>query len=342
MTTLKDLSRTLDLSVTQVSRALNGHSDVSEATRKRVMEAARALNYQPNLMARRLVTGRSGIVGLVMPAIPRANSERLYMRIVGGLSAQFARSGLQFILHIADGAEGIVPVYRQLIDSGSLDGFVLMEPRVNEQRIDYLRERSIPFVVHGRTEEAPDYPFYDIDHRGIAYSLTRHLASLGHRRIALVNGEEGLSNTHHWLLGYRDALREAGLAHDPALHRMAPLGEGHGVISTVRLFTDGLEPPTAVVCSSTLIARGLYRGLSAIGLSIPGDVSIVAHDDMLPDVNSCSFDPPLTCTCTPIRDSWLPLADILVAALREDPETDMQRIDPHEFVERQSVAPPPP
>ena len=84
MATLRDISRELGLSVTQVSRALNGHSDVSAETRARVTDLAKALKYQPNLTARKLVMGKSGIVGLVLPEVPRAPEDSLFVQIVGG------------------------------------------------------------------------------------------------------------------------------------------------------------------------------------------------------------------------------------------------------------------
>ncbi len=101
MATLRDISRELGLSVTQVSRALNGHDDVSEETRARVQDIAKALKYQPNLTARKLVTGKSGIVGLVLPQVPTAPEDTLFVQIVGGLSRHFSRRQMQFVLHIA-------------------------------------------------------------------------------------------------------------------------------------------------------------------------------------------------------------------------------------------------
>ena len=340
MATLKDLSRTLGLSVTQVSRALNGHGDVSEATRQRVLDAAKQLKYQPNLTARRLVTGRSGIVGLVLSSMPDKSNDRQYMQIVGGLSAQFARAGMQFMLHIAEGAENIIDVYRKLIDSGSLDGFVIMEPSIADPRIAFLQEREIPFVLHGRTVPNPDYPYFDIDNHGVAYRLTRHLIDAGHRRIAFANGEDEHTFAHDRLIGYRLALEESGIAFDPALHIGTRMTEAHGMSVAMRLFQDATNLPTAAICSSTLMAKGFYSGLEALGLSVPDDVSVVAHDDLLPEARPGGLEPGLTCTRAPLAESWRPLADFLVGAVNGAPLDQLQEIGEVDFVERDSVAPP--
>ena len=90
MATLKDIARALDLSITQVSRALNDHSDVSEDTRLRVKDAARAMNYHPNASARKLVSGRSGMVGLVVPQHRTIGQDGIFLEVVAGLSAQFS------------------------------------------------------------------------------------------------------------------------------------------------------------------------------------------------------------------------------------------------------------
>lgn len=343
MTTLRDLSRHLNLSVTQISRALNGHSDVSEDTRRRVEKAARDLNYQPNLNARRLVTGRSGVVGLVMPTIPEAPRDSLFVQIIGGLSAHFSRRGMQFILHVADGEGDIVHVYRRLIDGGSLDGFVLLEPEVDDPRITFLRERGVPFVVHGRHTTVADHPYFDIDNDAVAHRLTTCLTAMGHRRIAFLNGRAGRTYVEWRHQGYLRALAEVGVTARPHWHLTDEMTEGFGLLGAMRLM-DGPGPhPTAIVCGNTLIARGVFRTLSAMGRSVPDDVSVVAHDDDLPGVRMAGFEPALTGTHSPLAISWEPLAALLVETIGRSSRLDMeglQKLGEVSFVQGGSVAPP--
>ncbi|MCC5973805.1 MAG: substrate-binding domain-containing protein [Rubellimicrobium sp.] len=343
MTTLRDLSRHLNLSVTQISRALNGYSDVSEDTRQRVEKAAKDLNYHPNVSARRLVTGRSGVVGLVMPTIPEAPRDSLFVQIVGGLSAHFSRRGMQFILHVADGEGDIVNVYRRLIDGGSLDGFVLLEPEVDDPRITFLRGRGVPFVVHGRHTTVADHPYFDIDNDDVAYRLTACLTARGHRRIAFLNGRAGRTYVEWRHQGYLRALADAGVMPHPGWHLTDEMTEGFGLLGTMRLL-DGPGPhPTAIVCGNTLIARGVFRTLSAMGLSVPGDVSVVAHDDELPGVRMAGFEPALTGTHSPLAFSWEPLAALLVEAIDRSSRLDLeglQRFGEVSFVQGGSVGPP--
>lgn len=340
MTTLKDLSRALNLSVTQVSRALNDHSDVSEATKERVRQVAKSLNYEPNLSARRLVTGRSGLVGLVLSGMPVTPQDRLFLEIVSGMSAHFSRAGYQFVLHIADPAEDVVSVYRKLVTGGGIDGFVVLEPVTNDKRIAYLKKAGVPFVLHGRDGENPDYPYFDIDNRRVGYELTRALLKAGHRRIGFLNGVRERTYAAHRAEGYRAALAEAGVDFDPALVRNATMDEGFGLRETIRLMDRTRRRPTGLIAGNTWIAKGIYAAAAALGLSVPRDLSVVAHDDLLPEVNAGAMVPPLTATESALYTSWAPLAGHLSAALSGTPVTELQTLGDARLVLRNSIAPP--
>jgi LacI family transcriptional regulator len=339
LATLKDLSRHLGLSVTQISRALNGHSDVNEATREKVLAAARQMRYQPNLSARKLATGRSGTVGLVIPAPSHAAGNPLFVQMVSGLSSNFSRLDVRFLLHIAEEHEDPVDVHRKLVDSAALDGFVVADLHVNDPCVQFLQRREIPFVVHGRTGEVVDYPYFDIDNYGVAYRLTSHLTALGHRRIAFLNGVDGRSYCAARTRGYIDALAQAGVRFDPNLHRNGQMRESVGLVETIRLMENPANRPTAFIAGNSLLAKGIYDALDALSLSIPGDVSVVAHDDLLPAPETAAMHPPLTVTEAALQDSWEPMARLLVGALDGQAVDKLQIIGEMRFVERSSTGP---
>ena len=338
MATLKDIARKLDLSITQVSRALNDHSDVNEETRERVKSAARAMNYHPNVSARKLVSGRSGMVGLVVPQHRHIGQDGIFLEVVAGLSANFSGRGMQFVLHIMAENEPVLPVYQKLIGKAMLDGFVLIDPLDRDPRVDFLRKAGLAFVVHGRTVEKPDYPYFDIENERVAGELTAYLAARGHRRIAFLNGVAGRSYVSVRERGYLHALAHAGVTPDPRLHLNGQMDEAAGLTATVRLFSDGGPRPTAIICGNVRLARGVYQALEALGLSVPGDVSVVAHDDHLPTLRASAFFPALTVTKAPLRDSWEPLADCLAGAIEGKPLASLQRLGGFSFIERNSVS----
>ena len=341
MTTLRDLSRHLGLSVTQVSRALNGHSDVKQETRERVIAAARALRYQPNLSARTLATGRSGMVGLVMQGKPTSPTEEYFVEMLTELSAFFSQRERQFVLHIAGVQEDIIDVYRRLVDGGGIAGFVLLSPSRRDPRVSFLEERKVPYVLHGRIDEGPDAPicpFYDIDNRALGDILTGHLIAHGHERIAFLNGPPDLTYSEWRRQGYERTLRAAGLPVDPALHHYGDMTEAFGMVTTLRLMS-GPCPPTAIITGNTLIAKGAYQTITALGLRIGHDISVISHDDALPSIYPATFHPALTSTYSPLAHSWLPIAELLLNRLDGAPPKSLQILGETAFIPRDSVGP---
>ena len=338
MATLKDISHMLGLSVSQVSAALKGNSDVSEETRRRVQAAAKSLNYSPNLSARKLVSGRSGIVALVAREHEGLTRDSTFVETVAGLSRQFSRRNMQFVLHIAAANEPPEQTYGRLIGSGSLDGFILTEPEPEDARIAYLQARGVPFAVSGNCGSGSDFAFYEIDNFAVGYKLTKHLVENGHRRIALLNGRAGLNSAYQRQAGVEAALKEVGADLLPELIRNARFSESYGLVSLTQMFSSDQTKPTAVVCGNMSIAHGVYRAADAIGLVIPDDLSVVAHDDCLPHHQVQGFSPNLTVSVSDLSASWGPLADLLIGRIEGKALNELQIFVPVDFVERASVA----
>lgn len=338
MATLKDVAKKAGLSVTQVSRALNNHSDVNAQTRERIQAVARSLNYQPNMSARKLVSGRSGMVGVVVPQSPDLASDGLFIEVITGLSTYFSARSMQLVVHIAPKGTDILSVYRKLIGNGALDGFVLINTVTDDERVKLLMDLGMPFVVHGRIDDDPKYSFFDIDNEGIFRDLTQYLLSLGHQKIALLNGSGGRGYSEARLRGYQQALIGAGLVPTSSLVRNDEMTVAFGLVSTIDLFRDSHHAPTAIICGSARIAKGAYQALDALKLSVPDDVSVVAHDDHLTNLQTAAFYPALTVADAPLRDSWEPLAECLVEVIAGAPLSQTQRIGTHQMIIRQSTS----
>jgi LacI family transcriptional regulator len=328
----------LGLSVSQVSAALKGNSDVSEETRRRVEAAAKSLNYSPNLSARKLVSGRSGIVALVVREHEGLTRDATFVETVAGLSREFSSRNMQFVLHIAAAEEPPEQTYGRLIGGGSLDGFVLTEPEPKDARIAYLQARDVPFVVHGNCGGGSSFAYYEIDNFDVGYKLAGHLVERGHRRIALLNGRAGLNSARQRQAGVEAALKEVGAALLPELTRNARFSESYGLVSLTQMFSSDQVKPTAVVCGNMSIARGVYRAADAIGLVIPDDLSVVAHDDCLPHDQVQGFSPDLTVSTSDLSGSWGPLADILIGRIEGKALSELQIFVPIDFVARASVS----
>jgi LacI family transcriptional regulator len=335
LTTLRELARHLGLSPATVSRALNGFPEVGEKTRARVIEIAEQLHYKPNTSAKRLATGKSGMVGMIFRSSRNLLVDPHFVDFLAGLSTGLADREIDLIIHTAPGGE-LLSHYKRFVASGSVDGMIVSAPELHDERIETLKSREFPFVVHGRTGDDAAYAYFDIDNDGAVAAATSLLCDLGHRRIALLNGPAGLAFVAQREAAFRRVTRERGVAVPARFVAHDDMSEEIGFRRATEMLADRL-PPTAFVCSSTLIALGVMRAARAAGLQVGTDVSIIAHDDVLPHLRSENFAPPLTVTRSPIRDAGAALAEMIVARIGGSDPLTLQRIVKADLIVRAST-----
>ncbi len=314
---LKELSEHLGLSQTTVSRALNGFPEVKEATRLRVLEAAKKHNYSPNLRAKNLATGRAMATGHVIPLSSKHEMVNpIFGDFVAGAGEIYARDGYEMVLSIvADSEEA--SVYRQLKAKGTVDGLIVHGPKINDKRIALLREIGIPFVVHGRSSgvDAP-YSWLDVNNRSAFVRATDFLLDLGHRRIALINGLETLDFAYRRRDGYEQSLRARGLEPDPRIMRSDEMTEFYGYRSVCDMMALD-EPPTAYLSSSIIAAFGIRRAVEEAGLRIGRDISIITFDDALSYLRNGEDVPIFTAARSSVRDAGRQAGQMLLDLIRE-------------------------
>lgn len=341
MTTLKDIGAELGLSAATVSRALNGFPEVSPKTRQAVLETARRLHYQPNRIAQMLVSGKSGMVGMLVHLAPEIADDRSFVEIMVGLSSRLAERDVDLVFHVVtDGDE--LAHYRRMADKSTLDGFILNAPLVDDPRIGFLRREKIPFVVHGSTPEHRDYAFYDIDNFGVAAKSVALLHDLGHCRIAMLNSPPQYTFAAERLRGFTQTLAGFGLTTPDRFIFHGPQTEEFGYTRTRAALSGRLGPmPSAFICASTLSALGVVRAVRGRNLRIPEDISVIAHDDAIPSLRAVGFEPALTVTSAPLRDACAPLADKLIDLLAGVPAQKLQTTFDPPLVIRNSTGPAP-
>ena len=339
MTTIRQLAEHLGLSPATVSRALNGFPEVGVATRQRVLEGAERLHYRPNMHAKRLATGKSGLVGMIFRASSERGVDPHVMDFLSALSLAFADSEIDLVVHIAPDSQQMEH-HERIASRGQVDGMILSAPEPDDPRIDLLTRRNIPFVVHGRGTDAPDYAYYDIDNEGAFTAATRLLVQLGHKRIALLNGPQPMGYAHQRERGYRAVMAEHALAVPARFVANGEMHEESGYRAAAAMLADPARP-TAFLCSSTLQALGVMRAAAEGGLKVGEEVSIIAHDDVLPHLLAEHFAPPLTVTRQPIRDAGPILARMMMARLAGTPVRELQRTDKVDLIVRGSTGPAP-
>jgi len=326
---LKQLSESLGLSQTTVSRALNGYPEVREQTRLRVLEAARAANYAPNARARRLATGRAMTVGHVMPLTDRQEMVNpIFADFIAGAGEVYARKGFDLLLSMVP-FDGIEAAYRQMAANASVDGVIVQAPTSEDPRIPLLQDLGLPFLVHGRTTDHASYSWLDVANIRAFRRATDLLLDLGHRKIALLNGQEDLDFARRRRVGFEDALKARGLTTNPAWMRADIMTEQYGYRSAAEMLDSG-DPPTAFLVSSIIPAIGARRAAGERGLRTGKDISIITHDDALSyldnDGISAPEGPAFTATRSSIRAAGTRCAEILLSLIDDPDQPPIQEI----------------
>ncbi len=334
---LKDLAKHLDLSQTTVSRALAGYDDVSEATRERVVAAARELGYAPSLNARRLKSGRAEAIGLVMPVDPEGHAYPFFLEMIAGIGERLTAERLDLTLVTAREGADELEAYKRLVEGRRVDGVIVARTRRTDDRISYLLDRGFPFVAHGRTEESRPYPFLDMDGTyGIKIACKR-LIGLGHRRIGYIGVDESFSFAAYREQGYREALEEASVPFDEGLMMRTPLRPGLDEAEVLSLL-DREDAPTAVICASDGIAQSLVQILREHGLRPGADISIIGYDDT---PLGRYADLGISTVTHPIHEAGKTLVDLLLARIAGTDPAELRRIWKPKLLLRQSDAQPP-
>jgi LacI family transcriptional regulator len=334
---LKQLSHMLSLSQTTVSRALNGYPEVSEETRRRVVDAAKRNGYRPNPSARRLATGKAGMIGYVMPTGDSVDMDPHFVEFLSGLG-DYARAHELDLVLSPTAVDEEETTYRRIVANKQVDAIYVSSPLPADRRILLLNHLAIPYIVHGRSEGLDfDYPYLDIDNEAAFHDAARLLIQLGHRRVALVNDEVTKTFAIHRERGTRRALAASGLTLAPQYVFSAPMTEENGY-RAARALLGQSESPTAIACSSMIMALGIVRAARELGLEIPRDLSLVAHDDVFHYLKPEGFPVPLTTTRSSIRLAGQRIAERLAArmsGLEVGPRAELWPVD---LVVRGSIA----
>lgn len=333
--TLARIAARLGLSVTTVSRALAGYDDVAPTTRTRVAAEARRIGYRPNTMARRLQSGRTDAVGIVLPTGPGQFDDPFFLRLLAAIGPRLRAAGLDLLVTTARPGAEEIEAYRHLVEGRRVDGMLLARTRVRDPRIAYLQEQGMPFVAHGRSIARAPFAYVDIDSEAAFGDATRRLIGLGHTRIGLVGAPSDYMFARLRRAGWRRALAEAGLpARD---HASAEPTEENGDIVARRMLASA-DAPTALLCATDRLAVGALHALKAAGLRAGSDVSVIGYDDL---PQATFTDPPLTTIAQPIDQAAALLVEMLLALRDEVSPVTLHRVLPARLVPRGSDGPAP-
>ena len=319
--TIRDVAKYLDLSITTVSRALDGYPDVSETTRQRVVQAAHDLGYIPNRAARQLRRKRTDTIGYILPSGLSRFSDPFSNEFITGLADETAQNVYDLLLTSAPaGGEAEKQTYQRWAFTRRVDGFVLNRVRNTDWRINYLVEQNIPFASFERSADPYDYPSIHVEAVNSVSNLVTLLVTQGCKRIAYVGGPEFLTIHIDRLEGYRRGLENNHLPEDQTIVHLADLSSNGGYQAGKRMLWLP-DPPDAIICVNDETAFGVLHAAHEAQRTVGVDLAITGFDGVQDAIYA---EPPLTTLDQPVYDIARQLVRMVLAEIAGTPIPERQ------------------
>lgn len=277
---MKDIARDLGLSTVTISKALRGHPDISDPTRKRVLKRMEELHYQPNLAARALITGRSWTVGLVVPDLLHP----FFAQVAKAISAGIREQGYSLIITSSEEDPALERREIEQLLARRVDVLLIASAQCTVESFRRIEQQQTPYVLLDRCFAGLPANFVGVDDELVGLLGTRHLIEQGCCRIAHIRGPEA-STALGRLEGYKRALHEHGLV--PPAAYIVPIGTSGddrgepGGYEAARKLLSTNPRPDGIFCFNDPIALGAMRAILDAGLRIPEDIAVVGCGNVL-------------------------------------------------------------
>ena len=272
--TIRDVAEAAGVSISTVSRVLNDKDDVAVGTCERVQQVIAELGYASSLAARGMRSSRTNVIGLVMPDVASPYS----VTVMQGVNHAIAQLDFDLIVYTNGdiskyGTADQESYYVALLNGGIADGVIVVTPAATNF------STAAPVVAIDPNNESPECPaIISTNHKGAVQAM-EYLTGLGHRRIGFIAGRLELVSAMRRLEGYKDVLEAAGIPLDEDLIQMGDYTTETAVSCAHQLLSLG-NPPTAIFASNDMSAMGVYQAADALGVNIPGDLSVVGFDNI--------------------------------------------------------------
>lgn len=297
--TIEQIARACGVSLATVSLVLNNNPRISAKTRQRIWQKIHQLNYQPNWWARSLARKNSHLIATVLPPLENIFSDTFFANALEGIFSVLRPRHYELVLKIATNeVEPQIAEYRRLLSSRFISGLIFLGGEVSEYK--FLKEigRDFPVLLVGGYLPGNSVSSVSGDNRNGGYLATRYLLDLGHRRIAMIYGNQKVLSAAERYQGYLQALKEAGVKPDKNWLVDGYFREMEGFLAMKKLLMlPAAIRPSAVFAGNDMMALGALAAIKQAGLSVPKDISLVGMDNIY-QTEIC--DPPLTTIHYPV------------------------------------------
>jgi LacI family transcriptional regulator len=330
---LEDIAQKAGVSRSTVSRVINNDPHVSAKTREKVLRIIERERFQPNPAARTLVTRRTGIIGVVIPAGENIffTDNSYFPMILAGLNEATRAADYAMLLWLGESAARDEPHIHKILHSRQVDGLVIASLTFDHPLFARLQEATLPIVMIDRPLKHDDrFSYISLDNVTAAEKVVHHFAALGRKRIAHITGQMEISDGRDRLTGYQQGLYKANLPFDPNLVYYGNFSRSSGY----RGFQYLLQyKPDAVFAAGDTIAAGLLQAAHEAGVRVPDDVAVIGFDDI--DVAQQTI-PLLSTMRQPVLEKGAAAARLLIDLIEERVQAPQKVLLPTELIVRQS------
>ncbi len=310
--TLDDIAKRLHVSRVTVSKALRGHSDISEEMTKRVRKLANELGYTPNIIARSLSSKRSNMIGLVVPKI----AHYFFSSVIEGVYDTAFENQYETILTVSqENAEREWKHLRTLV-AMRVDGIIISISQETQEskRFQWIKKMGIPLVFVDRKPDQPTLGFSSVqtDDRDGAFQAVEHAIKIGYRKMGFIGGNPKINIGKNRLIGFQDALKEYRIPSNPAWVVHGGFGKDDGYAGLKQLYLAG-PLPEFIFAVTYPVALGIYEAAKDLGIRIPDDLDLICFGDS--DVGRF-LSPAISAVRQPARELGARAVDVLLENLR--------------------------
>jgi DNA-binding LacI/PurR family transcriptional regulator len=334
--TIKEVAKLANVAPSTVSRVIANNPRISEATKRKVKMVMEELGYHPNLNARSLSSKATQTIGLVMPSSGDVVFQNpFFPTVLQGISEGVHEKKYALQMTTGSSEQEIFEAVIQMVQGKRVDGIILLNSKVEDKVIQYLRENGFPFVVIGKPAKYfEEITHVDNDNVHAMKEATEYLIHLGHRQIAFVGGSLELMVTVDRLNGYKQALDYANISinEEYIKHEEFLREGGQEAVSELMALQ---ERPTALLVVDDFMALGVLNKLDELGIKVPEDISVVSFNNILLSEMS---KPALTSMDINILKLGFEASKSLIEKVENSSEPTKRIIIPHQMVERSSCS----
>lgn len=330
---IKDVAKAAGVSPGTVSRVFNNYSDISEATRKKVLEVARELNYVPNAAARTLSSKRTKKIAMIFSEFQLNQKNAIPLEMLSGVHDAASELGVEFVLLLISKKEQEEKQFATLCAENNITGCVIQGLDLVDPYYQQIQKSSIPTVLIDLSFESENSYSVSIDNYKASYEATEYLYEQGHRKIGMIAGKTTAMVSNIREAGYRDACKKLGIKLKKNSIGYAEFDEEIAYSMTEEYIKNNPEI-TAIFCASDLMAIGLMQKLQELGYRVPEDISVFGFDNLFV---SNYVVPSLTTVQQNMYQIGKEAGIIANKLMNNEYVANKKTYVPHEFIYRNSV-----